>query len=207
MQIKTIALIAALSAAALASADDTKGTTSTKDRTTDTSKTDKKTAKAKPTDAELQVLAHYHHLNQAEIDMGKLAQKVGATRGVKNYGMMLVTDHGKNDREILAFAKKSGVTVPKETPANEAEAKDMKDDEDAMMKLHTMKGADFDREFLSMMVQGHEKELAKIDTNIGKVSNSDLQAMLKDDTKPMLQKHEDAARELQKSNAQASLNK
>lgn len=201
MRIKTIAVIAALTTAAIASADDTKGTTPS-DKTTQSDKT--KTTKAKLSDAEIQVLAHYHHLDQAEIDMGKMAQKLGGTRGVKDYGQMLVTDHGKNDKELLSFAKKNGVTIPKETPANEAEAKEMKDAQDQMAKLHTLKGADFDREFLSMMVQGHEKELAKIDTNIGLVSNSDLQMILKD-TKPVLQKHADRARDLQKVSAQASI--
>jgi predicted outer membrane protein len=65
-------------------------------------------------------------------------------------------------------------------------------------KLKTMKGADFERENLRMMVQGHEKELAMIDTKKSEVTNSELSGML-DQLKPVLQHHADAAKELQKN--------
>jgi putative membrane protein len=68
--------------------------------------------------------------------------------------------------------------------------------------IKTLKGADFDKEFLNMMVQGHEKVLAKVDTLSSSVANTDLQTMLKD-LKPALQKHADQARDLQKSQPQA----
>lgn len=194
MTLKMIALIAALAAPVVAVAQD-----KTTEKTTDTSKT----TKTKPTDAEMSVLAHYHHVNQNEIDMGKMAQKMGGTKGVKDYGATLVKDHTQNDKDLSAFAKKHNATIGKEMPMNEQDAKDAKAQAEAMTKLRTMKGADFDREFLTMAVDGHEKELAKIDTNIGQVENPDLQMILKD-FKPVLQKHADQARDLQKSNAQAS---
>jgi len=68
--------------------------------------------------------------------------------------------------------------------------------------LKMLKGADFDREFLSMMATGHDKELAKIDVSMGAATDPDLQSMLKA-VKPVLQRHADQARDLQK-NPQAS---
>ena len=149
----------------------------------------------KLTDAEMSVLAHVHHVDQMEIDAGKLAQKKGSTQAVKAYGKMLVTDHSKNDKDVLALAKKHGEKVP---------ADSMKMDKDEMDKLKNMKGADFDREFLRQMADGHDKELAKIDDEVLRSSSDEMIKLLKD-MKPVLQKHADQARDLMKGNAQASL--
>jgi len=149
----------------------------------------------KLTDAEMSVLAHVHHVDQMEIDAGKLAQKKGSTQAVKAYGKMLVTDHSKNDKDVVALAKKHGEKIPADT---------MKMDKDEMDALKNMKGADFDREFLRQMADGHDKELAKIDGEVDQSSNEEMIKMLKD-MKPVLQKHADQARDLMKGNAQASL--
>jgi putative membrane protein len=175
-----------------------------KDKTSDEAMPKKgaKMKEAKLNDSELQVIAHVHHVNQMEIDAGKMAQKQGSTQAIKSYGEMLVKDHQQNDRDLTSFAKKHGQAIPMEKATNEADKKDMQDTKDAMNKLGKMKGADFDREFLRMMVDGHDKELAKIDSEAAEVTNNDLQTMLKD-MKPVLQRHADQARELMKNNAQA----
>lgn len=157
---------------------------------------------AKLTDSEMQVIAHVHHVNQMEIDAGKMAQKKGSTQAIKSYGEMLVKDHQQNDRDLTSLTKKHGQAIPMEKATNETDKQAMQDQKDAMNKLGKLKGADFDREFLRMMVDGHDKELAKIDTEVGEVNNDDLQTLLKD-MKPVLQRHADQARELMKNNAQA----
>ncbi len=162
-----------------------------------------KEKEAKLSDSELQIIAHVHKVNQMEIDAGKLAQKSGSTQAVKSYGQMLVKDHQQSDRDINSFLKKHNQKMPTEEAAmNESEKKDAQDRKDAMSRLKNMKGADFDREFLRMMVDDHEKELAKIDSEAGQISNTDLSTMLKD-LKPVLQRHADQARDLQKNAAQA----
>jgi len=215
MKLTTFALIAMLAAPLVASADDSKGSTTTTDKsktttkTTDTnsnvptnkSGTDKKTA-GKIGATDLQVMAQMHHVNQMEIDMGKVAQTKGATQAVKDYGKMLVTDHQSADKDMLAFAKKNGATIPMYKPTDEADQKDEKDNKEMAAHMKTLKGADFDKEFLSMMVQGHEKVLAKMDSQMGSIQNDELKTMLQN-VKPTIQKHADQARDLQKSNPQA----
>jgi putative membrane protein len=158
---------------------------------------------AKVSDQDLQVMAHIHDVNQMEIDMGHLAQRNGATPGVKAYGKTLVADHHKGDKAVLALANKHGQTIPKEAPANEMDKDEMKSNMDAMKRLHTLKGADFDRELLQIAVQAHEKELARTETAIGQVNDEGLKALLTE-MKPVLQKHIDLARELQNQSSQAS---
>ncbi len=204
MKIQVLALCAALSVPLVAVANDDTYKNDTKTKTTDTSKTTDTTKSAKLTDSELQVLAHVHRVNQNEIDAGKLAEKHGSTQAVRSYGQMLIKDHTQSDRDITAFAKKRDQKIPAEKAQTDADKKEMQDQKDAMNRLKNMKGADFDREFLRTMADDHDKELAKIDTAVGQVTDTDLATLLKDQ-KPVLQKHADQARDLMKTNAQASI--
>lgn len=213
---KKLALIAALAMPLAAWADQPRGTTTPSDtsKTTDRtnqnntnvpsnkSGTDTMAGKQKLAEPDLQTLAYVHHVNQEEISLGKLAQKQGATQGVKSYGQMLVRDHQSSDKDIMAFAKKNHATIPAYKPKEEADQKQMKDDKEAAAHVKTLKGEDFDKEFLQMAVQDHEKVLAKVDTMAGEVENDQLKTMLQD-LKPVLQKHADQARDLQKGQPQA----
>jgi putative membrane protein len=193
-----VLVMSLLTMSAAAFADDTGATTDTA-KPADTAKTTApKTKPAKLKQQELQVMAHYHAVNQLEIDLGKAAAKKATSDAVKTYGTMLVKDHQDADNELLTLAKKTGQMIPREKPADDAEKKEMADDKAAAAKLKTLKGADFEREYLRMMVQGHEKELAKIDTNIAKAENAELIDSLKA-KKPVLQHHADEARSLQKA--------
>ena len=203
MRLHVLVACVALALPASAIGDDKTPTDKTP---TDKTTTDKDKDKAKTTtklsDAEISILAHVHHVNQMEIDMGKLAQQKG-TSAVKRYGEQLVKDHMANDKDILAFAKKRGTAkLPADMPQTEAD----KTEHDQMMKdvakIKTLKGAEFDRDFLTLMVAGHDKELTRLDTSIAQANDTELQDMLRA-MKPVLQRHVDSARELQKGNAQA----
>jgi putative membrane protein len=211
MMIRALAIVTALAlpTAALAQdktspADKTPPADKTNEKTTD--KTPGKTDKAaKPSDSDVKIMAHLHHVNQMEIDMGKLAQKTG-TAAIKSYADTLVNDHQSNDKELTAFAKAHKVAmIPAEKPETDADRQEAKEMTTQVAHLKTLKGAEFDKEFLNMMVAGHDKELAKIDVAIGGANDPDLQTLLKS-TKPVLQRHSDQAHDLQK-NPQASVDK
>ena len=85
-----------------------------------------------------------------------------------------------------------------------AEKKELADTKKEAAALKKMSGVNFDREYLRMMVNGHDKELTKIDAKLADVKNAELAEMLRT-KKQTLQHHADAARELQKSNAAAML--
>jgi putative membrane protein len=234
MKIRALAIISALALPTVALADDNapKDTPPATDTRTDPSKPDttntdttknpsnppmkSDTSKAdtgnandnkagKLSDADAKVVAHLHHVNQMEIELGKLAQKTGTT-AVKNYGATLVTDHQSADKDLTAFAKSHKLaTIPADKPQTDADKQDQKDMQSKMANLKNLKGADFDREFLNMMATGHDKELANIDTAIGGATDPELQTLLKG-VKPVLQRHADQARDLQKNAPQASAN-
>jgi putative membrane protein len=191
---KTLALVLALLVAPAAFADDAAKAPAPK--------ADSATKATKLTAAELQVMAHYHALNVMEVDLGKAAKLKGASAGVKEYGAMLVKDHSESDTKLKALAKKTKQTIPAEKPANDVEKQEIAVNKANAAKLKQQKGAAFDTMFLAAMVEGHEKELAKIDTKIAEVQNAELADMLRA-KKPVLQHHADHARELQKNDAQA----
>lgn len=185
MKLRTLAVIAALAAPSLAFADQTPTPSTT-------------SSTAKLSDGDTKIVAHLHHVNQMEIDLGKTAQKTG-TATVKSYGQTLVTDHQSADKDLTAFAKRHQLSsIPSDKPQTDADKQDDKDMQAQVSKLKSLKGAEFDREFLNMMATAHDKELTKIDTSISAASDPDLQTMLKT-VKPVLQRHADQARDLQKN--------
>jgi putative membrane protein len=192
-----LALCAAIALPAIALADDPKSN----DKTTSADKS--KDNKAKLSESDTALVAHAHMVNQMEIDLGKIAQKQGSAP-VKKFGEMMVQDHSTADQELTAFAKKHGVAkIPADKPATEAGKEEHKEAMATAAKVKGLKGAEFDREYINMMVQGHDKELGRADTDISMVSDPDLKQML-EARKTMLKRHADAARDVQRGNPQAS---
>lgn len=164
---------------------------------------DKTADKAKPNDKstlaedDVKVVAHLKHVNDMEIDMGKLA-KTNGTASVKAYGATLVKDHTANNTKLTALAKKKGITsIPADEPMTEDQKKDHQMMMDGMAKLRTLKGAEFDRELISMAIEAHDKTIGRLDAAIASVKDADVVSHLKM-TKPVLQRHADTARDLQK---------
>lgn len=87
-----------------------------------------------------------------EIQSGKLAETMGSTPAVKDFGKMLVTDHTKSSDMLKAAAKKTSpvVALPMILPA------DLKAKLDA---LKAAKGADFDKLFVTQQTDGHKAAL------------------------------------------------
>lgn len=185
MKLRTLAIIAALALPTLAIADDT------------TPKPSDKAAKLSAND--VKIVVYLHHVNQVEIDLGKAAQKSG-TAAVKSYAETLLTDHQSADKELTALGKKHGLSsIPAAKPDTDAEKQEQKDMTTAIAHLKTQKGAEFDKEFLIMMVSDHEKAIARVDIALAASgTDPDLQAWLKS-VRPVLQRHADQARDLQKA--------
>jgi len=93
-------------------------------------------------------------VNLAEIEIGKLAQTKGVNPEVKKFGKMLVDDHTKAASEVSALAKTKNFTLP--TSLTE-------EGQDEYKKLNEKSGADFDKKFADMMIDGHEKAIKKLE--------------------------------------------
>ena len=126
--------------------------------------------------------------NLAEVKMGELAQQRGKSEDVRDFGEMLVTDHGKGLQKSSSLAKSLGVTPPSQPTA---EAQKMYD---AMSKLS---GDEFDKQFAMHMVMDHQKDIAEYRAHANDAKNSEVAAFAKE-TLPTLEKHLKAAQSLEK---------
>jgi putative membrane protein len=153
-------------------------------------------------ETDLAALAHFHHVNVMEIDLGKMAQAKGSAK-VKAYGKMLARDHTRIDRGLVDFAKQRRITIPAAKPKDDAEAAEMKTAMETMDRLQGLDGEAFDREFMMTMIADHERELPKLDTAIANAGDMKLRAALKK-AQPLMKKHLDQARKLAPDQARAT---
>jgi putative membrane protein len=108
---------------------------------------------------------------QMEVDMGKMAQGKGKNAEVKKIGGTMIADHTKANNELMAIAKKKGVDLSKEKPPK-----------------HSMNDANFDKEYIDMMVKDHEKDLAEFQTEAKNGSDADVKAFASK-TSEVIKKH------------------
>lgn len=125
----------------------------------------------------------------AEVALGKMAASKGVSAEVKNFGNMMVTDHGKANDELMSIAQKKGLTLPTGLDA-EHQAKS-----DSLSKLS---GADFDRGYIKVMVEGHKKTLALMNNEATGGKDADLKAFAAK-TAPVVQHHLDEITQIQAS--------
>jgi putative membrane protein len=84
--------------------------------------------------------------NVAEIKLGELAKSHAQNAAVKQFAQMMVTDHTKAKNELKQAVKGQGIEEPTQLDAKHQALYD---------KLSGLKGADFDREYITAMVDGH----------------------------------------------------
>ena len=101
--------------------------------------------------------------NTAEIELGKLASERAANAQVKEYGQMMVRDHTMAGMEL------------KQAIAGKFEVQEQLDEKarDLAQKLRTMQGAEFDREYMNAMVDGHEQVKDMLEGRANEKANND----------------------------------
>ena len=123
----------------------------------------------------------------AEVALGKMAAAKGASKEVKDFGNMMVMDHGKANDELKAIAQKEKLTLPAVLDA-EHQAKS-----DSLSKLS---GKDFDKAYVQAMVEGHQKTLALMQTEANGGKDADLKGFASK-TAPVVQHHLDEITKIQ----------
>lgn len=126
-----------------------------------------------------------------EAHLGQMAQDQGSAQGVKDLGSMLVTDHTSDYTQLSAAAGKANLTVPKGIDAVGNKT---------IASFEKLKGAAFDHRFAAAMVAGHEKAIAAYEKEAKDGQNADIKAYASA-ALPTLQKHLQAARDLEKTPA------
>lgn len=125
-----------------------------------------------------------------EVELGRIAAQQGTSDAVKQFGQRMVDDHGKANTELMSLASSKGITLPTELDAKHKEH---------VTKLSGMTGADFDREYVKMMVSDHVKDVSEFEKQSTRGTDADLKAFASK-TLPTLQEHLKMARALPGAN-------
>ncbi len=126
-----------------------------------------------PNDA--QIAAIVVTANQVDIDAGKLAQSMAASKEVKDFAQLMITDHSGVNKAATELVQKLKVT-PEENPTS---ASLKKGGDENLAKLKMLKGAAFDRAYVDHEVTYHVSVLEAIDkTLIPSAQNAELKALL-----------------------------
>lgn len=123
------------------------------------------------------LLNSLHEANLMEIAAGRMAITRGATSGVRQFGADLVKDHSAADGELVVLAAKLSVVLP---AASTAPA--------GLDELGELAGRAFDKAFVRMMVEDHEKAVARVGGALPTVKNGQLSAYLQK-LLPILEQH------------------
>ena len=83
-----------------------------------------------------------------EVDAGKLAEK-SANAQVKQFGARMVHDHSAADSKLKQLATSQGATVPSALD---------QDHQQKLDQLSSLKGTEFDRTYMQMMVTDHDQD-------------------------------------------------
>jgi putative membrane protein len=125
----------------------------------------------------------------AEVKLGQLAVRNGASDQVKQFGQRMVDDHSKAGDELKGLASQENLTLPTSVNAK---------DQATIDRLQNLKGAAFDKAYMRDMVKDHQADIA----DFQKEANSGADAGLKSfatKTLPTLQEHLRMAKEASQS--------
>src|SRR6195952_2305241 len=150
----------------------------------DTAKKDSSMAVVDKDDAKFAVAAA--NGGMAEVELGQLAQQKAANPKVKDFGAMMVTDHTKANDEMKALATAKGITLPVAIGTDEQKVKD---------DLSAKTGADFDKAYVSNMIDDHKKDIKEFEDASQNCKDADLKAFAVK-TLPTLKMHLDAIQKI-----------
>jgi len=118
----------------------------------------------------------------AEVALGKLALTKTTNAAIKDFASMMVMDHGKANAELAAIGKAKNISLPTEPDSAHLKKAD---------ELSKLSEADFDKQYVSAMVEGHKKTLDLMNNEAKNGKDSTLKAFAAN-VAPTVQKHLDA---------------
>lgn len=120
-----------------------------------------------------------------EVELGKLAQEKAQMNEVKDFAAMMVKDHEMVNNELKALAAKNNITLP-DSMSN--------DHMDHIKNLRDKTGLDFDKAYMSLMVEDHEEDINLFEsasTN-NEIENTEVKSFADKTLQALRQHHEQA---------------
>lgn len=125
--------------------------------------------------------------NTAEVEAGQLAENKGDNKEVRDFGAMMVKDHGEAQGKLKAIAGSLSVSAPDSV---DQEHKDLK------TKLSDLSGKAFDKAYIDAQLKDHRATIALFEKEINGGSNTQLKEFATS-TLPHIKMHLEKAEKLQ----------
>lgn len=122
-----------------------------------------------------------------EVELGKIAQEKGVSQRVKDFGAMMVRDHGKANDELKAIAGNKNIALPDSVGS---------DHHDHIVDMSKKTGKDFDKAYIDMMVSDHKDDIDMFEKASTNLTDPELKAFATN-TLPTLKAHQDSAKAIQ----------
>lgn len=116
--------------------------------------------------------------NMFEVRAGGLAQKQAVNPAVKQFGQQMITDHTRLNNELSAVVSPGKPFLPGMS----------KEQEDEFNQLKKLSGVEFDRSYMTAMIQGHQNAVSSFQT-AAQTAHSDQVRQLAATALPTLQQH------------------
>lgn len=123
-----------------------------------------------------------------EVQLGKIAQERASRSQVKEFGRRMQTDHTKANDELKKIAAKKDIKLPSQLEGKQKNTVD---------KLSKLKGDEFDRSYMGIMVDDHKEDIEKFEKQADKGQDSDLKKFAQNQL-PVLKKHLELAEQTRK---------
>lgn len=107
--------------------------------------------------------------NMAEIAALKSGMSRSGNAELKKHAEMMLKDHEKMAQDVMAYAKKKGISLPAE--ANNSDKQKLAD-------LEKKTGVDYDKAWAQMMVDDHQKVVDMFESKQGKAADPELNSMI-----------------------------
>lgn len=120
-----------------------------------------------------------------EVELGQLAQEKAQSQEVKDFAQMMVNDHRQVNENLQAVAQGKNVEIPQILK---------EDHQDKMENLREKSGQEFDKEYMSIIVDMHEKDIDKFESMRDEVQDPELQSWIDNTLASMRQHREEAER-------------
>jgi putative membrane protein len=122
----------------------------------------------------------------AEVIAGKLAASKGTTDAVRDFGMMMVKDHGAANKKLADLAKSKNIQLP-QTAGPDSMA--------TMKSLQVKDGPRFDAAYLADQVKAHEAAVQLLESEISGGQDAEAKALAQE-MLPTVKAHLDRLHEL-----------
>ena len=123
-----------------------------------------------------------------EVEAGNLAQQNGNSQRVKDFGAMMVRDHGQANNELKSLVSNRGITIPDSLSATHRKHLD---------QMRKMTGKSFDSHYISMMKEDHRKDISKFEKEANGGKDNDIKSWASK-TLPTLKVHRDSVEAISK---------